>query len=137
MPVPINWLAIVLCMASSVVIGMFWYGPLFGKKWMALTGISMPTTQKPSMTKPIIISLIGAFFMSFVLSHNIAFGSAYLDITGINAALQGAFWQWLGFIVPVNLSFVAWEGKPWALFWIHSLYWLVLMAVMAILIVSL
>ncbi len=30
----INLLAVVVCAIASMVLGMLWYGPLFGKKWM-------------------------------------------------------------------------------------------------------
>ncbi len=130
-PLIINYWAILAIMAASVILGFLWYGPLFGKKWMALTGISMPEgkPQMSEMLKPVIISLIGTLFMAYVLTHSLAFGNAYLGMSGISAGLMAAFWNWLGFIVPVNLNFVAWEGKPWGLFFIHSGYWLVLLAI--------
>lgn len=132
MSVPVDWMAIFIGTVSSVILGMIWYGPLFGKKWMELAGIVMPT-EKPSckmMIKPIVISLVGAFFMSYTLSFNIAFGNAYLGTSGMMAGLMASFWNWLGFVVPVLLSFVAWEGKSWKLWAIHAGYWLVLLAVM-------
>jgi hypothetical protein len=137
MDIAINWWAIIVSMLSSVVLGMIWYGPLFGKKWMALSGIVMPADKKPcmkDMVKPIVISLVGAFFMSFTLIHSLTFAQAYpgMEMSAVAAGLQAAFWNWLGFMVPVNLSFVAWEGKPWTLFFIHSGYWLVLLGVMGV-----
>ncbi len=134
MTVVVNYLDILISLVAAVLVGFVWYGPLFGKKWMALSGIKMPD-QKPGfsvMLKPIIISLVGAFLMSYTLAHSLAFGNAFLGTSGIGNGLQAAFWNWLGFIVPVNLSFVAWEGRPWALFFIHSMYWLVLLAIMGI-----
>lgn len=138
MSVPINVWAIIVSMVASIVLGFIWYGPLFGKKWMALSGIPMPDPKPPMsvMVKPIIISLVGALFMSYTLAHSIAFGSDYLDVYGISAGLQAAFWNWLGFIVPVTLSSVAWEKKSWTLWLIHSGYWLVLLGIMGIVIVS-
>jgi hypothetical protein len=136
MSIPINCWAIVISMIVSVVLGFLWYGPLFGKKWMALSGIALPD-PKPSMKvmiKPIIISLIGAFFMAFALSHALVFATAYLNVSGISAGLQGAFWNWLGFVVPVTLAPTAWEGKSWVLWCIHAGYWLVLLLIMGIII---
>ncbi len=129
MEVPVNWLAIILVMVASVVIGFAWYGPLFGKVWMRESGIKMPEGEKPSMTKPVVISLIGALLMGYVLTHSLVFGSAYLNMSGVGSGMMGAFWNWLGFIVPVMLSFVVWEGKSWKLFAIQAGYWLVLLLV--------
>jgi len=126
----INIWAVILCMVLSVVLGSIWYGPLFGKKWMQLSGINMPADCKPSMSlmiKPMILSLIGAFLMSSVLTYSIVFHNAYFSTSGAGTAMSFAFVLWLGFFVPVYLNFAGWEGKPKALFFINSGYWLVFM----------
>lgn len=131
MEIAINWWAIIVSMIASVVIGFVWYGPLFGKAWMRETGIKMPEKgESPNMTKPVVMSLVGALLMAYVLNHSLVFGNAYLGTSGVGAGLQTAFWLWLGFIVPAMLSFVAWEGKSWKLFSIQAGYWLVLLLTM-------
>ncbi len=135
----INFWAIIISMVLSVVLGFLWYGPLFGKQWMTLSGIKMPD-QKPgmdAMIKPIILSLIGAFLMSFVLSFSITFGNSYVGITGIAGGLTCAFFNWLGFVVPTYLNFTGWEGKSWTLFFINTGYWLVFLLLSSIAIVLL
>ncbi|HSE56649.1 MAG TPA: DUF1761 domain-containing protein [Candidatus Paceibacterota bacterium] len=135
MTVTLNGLAILGSMVLSVIIGFVWYGPLFGKRWMALSGIIMPPDKKPcfkDMLKPILISLIGAFFMALCLSYSIAYAGAFMERFGTSMGIQAGFWSWLGFVVPIQLSFVAWEGKPWKLFCIHAGYWLVLLCGMGI-----
>lgn len=124
---------IVVSMVVSVVLGFFWYGPLFGKAWMKLSGIQMPE-KKPSasvMVKPIILSLIGSFFMTYVLSFSIAFHNAYYHTSGSGAAVAIGFLLWLGFIVPTHFNFTGWEGKPWKLFFIHTGYWLVFIVIVS------
>lgn len=119
-----NIWAVVASMVASVIIGFLWYGPLFGKKWMELTGIKMPEQKPPvsMMVKPVIISLVGALFASYVLSLGVP-----ADVsTGLLAGLAA----WIGFVVPAHLNFVAWEGKPWTLFAINTGYWLALLLVM-------
>jgi len=131
MEVPINYWALIVSAVISIILGFIWYGPLFGKQWMALAKIAMPDV-KPSMKvmiKPMIISIIGGIFMAFAFAHSLVFAQAYLGISGVSAGLQGAFWMWLGFIVPVHLNFVGWEGKPWKLFFINVGYWLVLLGI--------
>lgn len=131
-----NWWAIGISMIASVVIGFVWYGPLFGKMWMKELGMTMPE-EAPNMTKPIALSLLGAFFMAFTLCHSITFGNAYLGTSGISSGVTAAFWHWLGFVAPVMLSFVAWEGKSWKLFCIQAGYWLTLLLVMGAVIAGL
>ena len=36
-----NWIAIIVATAAAMVIGFLWYGPVFGKAWMALSGRGM------------------------------------------------------------------------------------------------
>lgn len=36
----INWLAIVAATIATMALGAVWYGPLFGKQWMKLEGLS-------------------------------------------------------------------------------------------------
>ncbi len=130
----INYWALLVSIVVSVPLGMLWYGPLFGKPWMKLSGITMPEV-KPSMSvmiKPVIISLIGALFLAFSIANSISIGKTLYHLSGLTVGLQVAFFNWLGYVVPVNLSFVAWEGKSWKLFFIHTGYWLVLLGIMGL-----
>ena len=139
MPAYVNFGAVLFSMIFSVVLGFIWYGPLFGKKWMALSGIVMPS-EKPkfsSMIRPIVISFVGAIFMSFVLSSSIAFHNAYYGVVGYAPTLSIAIFLWLGFIVPVHLNFSGWEKKSWTLFFINTSYWLVFLLVSASVVVCL
>ncbi|WP_202388811.1 DUF1761 domain-containing protein [Pontixanthobacter aquaemixtae] len=36
----VNWIAVVAAALSAFVLGGIWYGPLFGKKWQNLNGLS-------------------------------------------------------------------------------------------------
>ncbi len=135
----VNVWAVVLSMILSIVLGFAWYGPLFGKQWMKLTGMKMPD-KKPSMAsmaKPMALSLIGALFLSSVLSFCIAFHNAYYQVTGYAAGLSFAFVLWLGFFVPPYLNLTGWEGKSWKLFAINTSYWLVFLLISAAIIVTL
>lgn len=120
-------------MILSVVLGFLWYGPLFGKQWMKLSGIVMPD-KKPSFTamlKPMLLSLIGAFFLSFGLASVTAFHNAYWQVTGFRADLSFALFLWLAFIVPPYLNLKSWDGKSWTLFSINTGYWFVFLLLSA------
>src|SRR5216117_550063 len=36
-----NWVAIIVATVAAMVIGFLWYGPVFGKSWMTLSGRGM------------------------------------------------------------------------------------------------
>ena len=133
--VPVNYWAVIVATIASMAIGFVWYGPLFGKKWIAEMGwtkehLEGKRADSKKMTRQYVLMALGSLVMSFVLLHNITFGSAYLHITGISAGLQAGFWNWLGFIAPLTLGAVLWEGKSWKLFCINVGYYLVTLLVM-------
>ena len=133
--VPVNYLAVLACAVLSMIIGSIWYGPLFGKPWMKLMGMtkeSMKGFKSSDMARLYGIQLLGSLVMAFVLSHTIVFAMSYLDTSGVSAGLQTGFWNWLGFVAPVTLTSVLWEGKSWNLWLLNNAYYLVLLSSMGI-----
>ena len=133
MEVTINYLAVAVCALASMALGFLWYGPLFGKPWIAMSGITPGSMGQPkagSMPMTYVISFVGSIVMAITLAHSLVFASTYLNISGVSAGLQAGFWNWLGFIAPVTLGSVLWEGKPWKLWMLNSAYYLVLLMVM-------
>jgi hypothetical protein len=134
-PVPINHLAVLACGVASMVLGSLWYGPVFGKAWIALSGFTpekLAEAKKKSMAASYGLMFVGALLMAYVLAHSLVFGNAYLKTSGPMSGAMGAFWNWLGFIAPVTLGKVLWDGKPWKLWMLDSGYYLVLLVVMGI-----
>ncbi len=133
--VPINYLAVLACAIVSMVLGFLWYGPLFGKQWIALSGIKpehMEGAKQKGMGKLYALAFVGSLVMAFALAHSLVFASAYLKITGISAGLQAGFWSWLGFIAPVTLGTVLWDGKPWKLWLLTNSYYLLQLLIFGI-----
>ena len=127
----INYMAVLAAAVASIVLGFVWYGPLFGKTWAQLMGFDkkkMAEAKKKGMPKQTwILMILGTLVTSYVLAHFVD----YLDATNLAGALQAGFWLWLGFIVPVQLGMVLWEGKPWKLYILNVAYYLVNLSVMA------
>lgn len=136
MEIPINYLAVIVAAIAAMGLGFLWHGPLFGKQWTALMGWTPESMEaakaKGGMGKTYAIQAIGALLMAFVLSHSLVFASTYLQSSGISAGLQAGFWNWLGFIAPVTIGVVLWEGKPWKLWFIQAGYYLVSLLVMGV-----
>ena len=133
--VPINYLAVIATTVVSMVFGFLWYGPLFGKQWMALSGISQDTinaSKSRGMGKMYAIAAAGSLVMSYVLAHALVFASAYLNVQGVQAGLATGFWNWLGFVAPVTLGGVLWEGKPWKLWTLNNGYQLCSLLLMGV-----
>ena len=113
----INWTAIIAAGIASMVVGFIWYGPLFGKTWMKLTG-KKEMGDKSKMPMTYGIMFVGSLVTAYVLS---AFGGS----------LQTAFWAWLGFQATLLLGSVLWEGKSWELYCLNASHQLVSLLAMS------
>jgi hypothetical protein len=128
MMVQVNYLAVLLAAVVSMVIGFVWYSPiLFAKSWMKEMGYKaseMKGMQK-KMGPMYGLSFLASLLIAYVLTHVIAMGEYFFGATGIGMGLQGAFWSWLGFVMPVQLTDVLFGGKSWKLFFMNTGYQLV------------
>lgn len=137
--VPVNLLAVLFAAVASMIVGYLWYGPLFGDLWMkemGMKGSNMSESAKHGMAKSYGIMFMGSLIMAYVLAHAIVFASTYLNMTGVPAGLMSGFWNWLGFIAPVTLGSVLWEGKSFKLWLINNGYWLATLLVMGVILAS-
>ncbi len=137
MSVPINYPAVLVAALAQVFLAFIWYGPLFGKKWASLQGVDM--TVKPStrlMARNMTISTIGSLLMSWTLAHALVFANAFFHSGGPATGAMGGWFNWLGFIAPVTIGPVLWEGKPWLLWIITSGYYFVSLVLMGIILAS-
>ena len=121
-----NYLAVLASAIASFVIGMIWYGPLFGKRWMKLSGV---TPQKMKGKSPVQSMLMG-FVASLVTAYVLATFVGYMMSDTFMLGAQLAFWLWLGLVAPVQLGSFLWEGKPFSLFVLNTAYNLVTLIVM-------
>lgn len=135
MDVPVNYIAVIASAVAAMVVGYVWYGPLFGKQWARLTGVSIERMQKGGASSYAIM-FVGSLIMAYVLSHALVFAGTYMIVSGYSAGLSSAFWMWLGFVAPVMLGAVLWEGKSWKLWGINAGYYLVVLAVMGVILAS-
>ncbi len=87
----LNWIAVIVAAVSAFVLGGLWYGPLFGRKWQKLVGLSDEDAKNANMAKV----FGGAFVLSFLAA---AVFAMFLgpDITvqfGVGAGFAaGLFW---------------------------------------------
>ena len=108
----LNWWAIVVATAAAFALGGLWYGPLFGKAWLAALGKTEdeiePTPQ------PFIISAVTAFLTCVVVAALMS----GLQMTGLLAGLAFGLLTGIGFIATAMASdaaFCGWGWKLWAI----------------------
>ena len=124
----INYLAVLVAAIVNMILGAVWYGPLFGKPWSKMMGFGqekMKEMQAKGMGGSYVIMFIGSLLISWVLARFIVFTEASYQIWSSVIGLRIGFEAWLGFVAPVTVSMVLWEGKPWKRWMIVAGYSLV------------
>lgn len=133
MDVVINYWAVAGAAVASMVVGMLWYGPVFGKQWMAMTGLTKESlkTMALSPAQAMGLGVVNSLLMAYVLGY---FASAF-GAGSVGEALVLAFWVWLGFVATTQISGFLWEGKSFTLFLLNTGYSLVTYGVMSLILV--
>jgi hypothetical protein len=133
----VNYTAVVIAAIAAFVIGFLWHGPLFGKQWIAMMGISQKdiaaAKAKGGMWKP----MLGAFIAQLVLACTMAHFAVLLGVTDATGALSLAFWIWLGFVATIMLNSVLWESRTVKLYLFNIAYHLVSLAAVSLIVVLL
>ena len=118
----VNYLAVVVSLAVYTVLGMLWYGPLFGKSFIRLAGldgVDMSSKEmKQSMTTGYVASLVSSFVALLTLAM-------MMRLAGITGALDGLLFGALAAFGLIAMSLVgeaAWHRTPWSLVALNSGY---------------
>jgi len=119
-----NYLAVIVAEIVGMVLGMLWYGPVFGKKWIALMGWTdeqMARMKEQGMAKAYILNFITTLVMTWVLA-------GFVSLAGAGTFAEGSvvgFWLWLGFVAMIMYGSVLWEGRKTQLYFLNISFWLV------------
>ncbi len=111
----VNWLSVLVAAGSGFAVGTLWYGPLFGKAWARLAGI---TEEAARARLPLAFG--GAYALNLIAATGIATVSG--DRAGIwfalHTGLLGAFF----FIAPALGIIYLFEQRPLKLWLINAGY---------------
>lgn len=121
-----NWTGIILAAIAQLVVGFIWYGPLFGKTWMSMMGITTQGMSREGMGRTYAIQFVGSLVTAAVLAKLVGMMGAKT----LGAGVQAGFWVWLGFVATVTLASVLYEKRSWNLYVLNNGYQLVSLAIM-------
>ncbi len=131
----INYFALVVSSVLAMALGAWWYGPLFGKRWMEIIGASgMSAEEKEKMQK----EAMPLYAVQFTLTLLQAFVLALLlkgadSLTGFFVTLL----TWGTFVIPTLAGGVMWTNEAkavkWSRFLIQGGYQLVIFAMFGLL----
>tara|TARA_R110002072_G_scaffold69351_2_gene168148 strand:- start:9 stop:431 length:423 start_codon:yes stop_codon:yes gene_type:complete len=123
----VNWIAVAVSAASTLVIGFVWYNPkVFGKAWMESVGMTEGDDKKGNM--PLIFGI--SFLLAMVVAYKLS-GGAYHhgeeDRTALHGAFHGALYS-LYFALPVLITNSLFERRSLKGILINSGYWVLCFA---------
>lgn len=112
MEVQVNYLAVVLAMLSSMIVGSIWYArSVFGNAWIKLAKVDM-SKDRGSAFKPIATTAVVSLITAYVLAHVTYLSNHFFHNSFLSAAVSTAFWMWLGFTATRFITHDAFEGRP-------------------------
>ncbi|HEY9583828.1 MAG TPA: DUF1761 domain-containing protein [Candidatus Paceibacterota bacterium] len=123
--IDINYLAVLVSAIVAMIIGYVWYGPIFGKKWMQVVGVTPEDVaarerMQKSSTPLYIVQFILVLFQVYVLAS-------------YTSSISGALWIWAGFILPTVAASCMWNNDSskvaWTRFFIQAGYQLIVFVI--------
>jgi hypothetical protein len=136
MDVEVNYLAVFLAAASTMVVGSIWYSMgVFGKTWAKLAGVNMDKKVKASeMTWLLGTTFIASLVTAYILAHVTFLSNAFFGNPFLQDALTTGFWLWLGFTAARIYVHDAFEGRRKKLTLLNFAHELVTIEIMALII---
>jgi hypothetical protein len=120
----INWLAVVVGVVVSYVVGFLWYGPLFGNTWLRIIGKKREDIEaSPSMyAVTAVASLVTMVVLAMVIA---AFGAE----TFVDGLVAGAV-VFIGLGATATFVFTTFSGPPLGAWFLLAAYQLLVHGVM-------
>jgi hypothetical protein len=86
--VHLNWLAVLVAAAAGFLLGGLWYGPLFGKAWMAASGVTSQRARSANMLRlygtTLALNIVAAISLAmFIGGGDLRFGVFAGFMTGL------------------------------------------------------
>ncbi len=110
----INYLAVVVSAVVAMAIGAIWWGPLFGKEWIAANGLDKLSHEKQAEMKRSMGGLYVQQFLLSIISAVVLVTVIHMtNSTGAVAGIKVAVMLWLGFVLPVQYGQKLWGNKSY------------------------
>jgi len=130
----INWWAVLVATASSMVVGSIWYAKaVFGTRWMKLVGVSDEIMGK-SAGVAIGVTIVVSFVTAAVLAGSAAIAQNFYGGNFIVNSIVTAIFLWAGFTAARIITHDAFERRPMALTILNAAHELVTLVVMGLVI---
>jgi hypothetical protein len=130
----INYWAVLIATASSMVVGSIWYTPkVFGTRWAKLANVDMDRPGASAVV-PIVVTVIVSFITAWVLAGATSIAWHFYGGGYLLAALGTGVILWAGFTAARFITHDAFEGRPSSLTVLNIAHELVTIVIMALII---
>ena len=131
----INYWAVLIATASSMVVGSIWYTPkVFGTRWAKPREGRHGPPGRECDSSPIIVTVFVSFVTAWVLAGAAAIAWHFYGGSWLWGAVVTGATLWAGFTAARFITHDAFEGRPTALTTMNIAHELVTVLVMALII---
>jgi hypothetical protein len=120
----LNWLAILVAAASTMILGFLWYSPLlFAKAWTREMGYDPNDKAKmDEMRKSAGPTYAGSFAASLLSAFTLALILHGMRAESLHFGIMASFHIWLGFVATVQFTGALFAKQSMKLFAINTGY---------------
>jgi hypothetical protein len=130
----INYWAVLLATASSMVVGSIWYTPkVFGNYWMKAANVT-PSGNASDAVRPIILTVVVSFVTAWVLAGAAYIAWQFYGGSFLANSVVTTIILWAGFTAARFVTHDAFDGRPARLTVLNVAHELVTLVIMALLI---
>jgi hypothetical protein len=130
----INYWAVLLATASSMVVGSIWYTPkVFGNYWMKAANVT-PSGNASDAIRPIILTVVVSFVTAWVLAGAAYIAWQFYGGSFLANSVVTTIILWAGFTAARFVTHDAFDGRPARLTVLNVAHELVTLVIMALLI---
>lgn len=114
MDVAVNYLAVFLAAASSMVVGSIWYAKgVFGSTWAKLAKVDMDKkVSAAAMTRLMGLTFLLSLLTAYVLAHVSFLSNYFFSNSFFQDAVSTAFWLWLGLVMTRLVTHSMFDQRP-------------------------
>jgi len=129
----INYWAVLLATASSMIVGAIWYARgVMGTRWAKLAHVDLDNPGNPAMA--MITTVIVSFITAWVLAGAAAIAWHFYGGSFLLGSIVTGVLLWAGFTAARFITHDAFEGRPTSLTVMNIAHEVVTIVVMAIII---
>ena len=118
----IPWAGVLVAVVAQQILGFLWYGPLFGKQWMAALG-KTPESMKADPNQPSMAQAVGGGVVAAAASSiAIAILMTMSQTPDVESGCKIGLVVGVGIMAAHIISGGLYEGRPQKLTWVNVPY---------------